>query len=636
MSSVLLIWIWLCAWLNGAGWALSALHELNLPGYAAALLLGLAGLGIAAKFTGPGLLPPWRRPPWRRFRRPLPLAFLVLAGLAGLGGALYSPNNYDGLTYRVPRILHWLAAGQWHWIHTFFPRLNARACGVEWLSTPLILLGGTDRLLFLLNGVSLLLLPGLVFSVFTRLGVSRRVAWHWMWLAPTGYGFLLQAGSLGNDLFGAPFVLAALDFALRFRTTQSPRDLLTSVLAAALLTSAKTSNLPMLLPWALALLPMWRLAGRWPVRLAATGVLAAFASFLPTAALNWHYCHDWSGLKSEYGCERHEPAVRLGANLVLLAEQNLTPPVCPWAKQWNQLVKDQLPPSWSRRLHQNLNEPEAADFRMEPMQIEENTGMGFGITLLLLASLAAAFWREGWAAFRWQFDSGPAAWLTVLRWAPVVSLLVLLAQSTVFPIARILGPYYALLLPAFLAGAAQGRLVRCRWWRLLAGTGLLLAFLLLVVNPARPLFPAATLFSSLPARLADNPLAQQAARTYEVYARRNDAFAPVLSRLPPGLKVLGLVTYDDPETSLWRPFGSRRVEHICPEDTAEDLHRRGIEYALIPCRKLEDMFHYPAADWVRRVGGTVIDVIPLDIRVSNGPQDWWLVRLAAAPTPVAP
>ena len=44
---------------------------------------------------------------------------------------------------------------------------------------------------------------------------TARAAWHWMWLMPTGYCFLLQAGSIGNDLFGAVFALAALDFALR-------------------------------------------------------------------------------------------------------------------------------------------------------------------------------------------------------------------------------------------------------------------------------------------------------------------------------------------------------------------------------------------------------------------------------------
>ncbi|HZL12940.1 MAG TPA: hypothetical protein VFC85_02240, partial [Verrucomicrobiae bacterium] len=135
--------------------------------------------------------------------------------MAFLGGAMYAPNNYDALAYRIPRILHWLAANQWHWIHTIFDRVNDRSCGIEWVSAPFVALFKTDRFLFLINIVSFLFLPGLVFSMFTRLGVRRRVAWHWMWIVPTGYGFLLQAGSIGNDLFGAVFALAAVDFALR-------------------------------------------------------------------------------------------------------------------------------------------------------------------------------------------------------------------------------------------------------------------------------------------------------------------------------------------------------------------------------------------------------------------------------------
>ncbi len=73
-----------------------------------------------------------------RFRRIFPLAFLVLGGMAILGGFLYAPNNYDALAYRVPRVLHWLAAGQWHWIDTVFLRLNPRGAGIEWLSAPMI------------------------------------------------------------------------------------------------------------------------------------------------------------------------------------------------------------------------------------------------------------------------------------------------------------------------------------------------------------------------------------------------------------------------------------------------------------------------------------------------------------------
>ena len=44
MSSVVVLWIWLCAYLNCAGWVLSACHALNQAGYAVAL--GLGGLKL--------------------------------------------------------------------------------------------------------------------------------------------------------------------------------------------------------------------------------------------------------------------------------------------------------------------------------------------------------------------------------------------------------------------------------------------------------------------------------------------------------------------------------------------------------------------------------------------------------------
>ena len=242
MPACVTIWIWLCAYLNCAGWTLSALHRLNAGGYAVALTLGLAAVLVWKQKSGAPLYPKIHSQKFlRRFRRGFPLGFLVLAALAFLGGALHPPTNYDALAYRLPRVLHWLAAGQWHWIHSAFDRLNNRSCGIEWVSAPVLALLKSDRPLFLINFISFLLLPGLVFGVFTRLGVGRRVAWHWMWLAPTAYGFVLQAGSIGNDLFGAVFALAAVDFALRAKNTGLAAAFFTSVLAAALMTSAKTN-----------------------------------------------------------------------------------------------------------------------------------------------------------------------------------------------------------------------------------------------------------------------------------------------------------------------------------------------------------------------------------------------------------
>lgn len=112
MPTAISIWVWICAYLNCAGWTLSALHQLNAAGYSFALLVGFAALLVWRKKTSARIFPhiSWRKLK-RRFRRPFPLAFLILAAMAFLGGALYAPSNYDALAYRVPRVLHWLAAG---------------------------------------------------------------------------------------------------------------------------------------------------------------------------------------------------------------------------------------------------------------------------------------------------------------------------------------------------------------------------------------------------------------------------------------------------------------------------------------------------------------------------------------------
>ena len=387
-------WIVICAFFNCAGWGLSAIHELNLAGYSVAVLAGL----VAAVFW-------WQRRDgggWEgftprkllcRFRRPFALAFLVLAALAFLGGLLYAPVNFDSLAYRTPRVLNWLAEGQWYWIHTDFARMNARTCGFEWLTAPVIVFTGTDRLLFLVNLVSFLLLPGLVFSTLTRVGVKTRTAWHWMWIIPAGYCYLLQAGSIVNDMFGAVFSLAAVDFALRARKSGRAGEICLSVLAAGLLTGAKASNLPLLLPWLVAFLSAWRVWLRRPLMLGAIAVPAAACSFLPTVVLNQIHCGDWTGLSAEHATQLigNCPAwARWVNNSVMNVLGNIVPPVFPLASTWNHYA-DHLIPNALAAVTRAHFETGPAHWQLDELQIEENGGVGFGATLLLLASLVFVF-----------------------------------------------------------------------------------------------------------------------------------------------------------------------------------------------------------------------------------------------------
>ncbi len=700
------VWIWLSVLASVAGWLLSALGQLNRVGYAVfgcvvvvCLWLGRKALG----FTAGGAFN-WRKTR-TRFGRWLPAGFAGLTLLVLLGSVCYPPTTHEALSCRVPRVLHWLAAEHWHWIHTPVTRMNNRPCGLEWLMAPLVLFTRSDRALFLINYIPLLLMPGLIFSVCTRLGVRPRVAWHWMWLLPTGYNFLLQGGSLGNDTMPAVYALAAVDFGLRAWTSRRPADLWLSFLSAALLAGAKVSNLPLLLPWAIVVLPLLpillgRSAALFPFRgartfLSATGsrqpppanavptpgtrqrggqecprsrvltyaatfalvLLCVTVSFLPTAALNTRYCGDWTGLKLERAVtEMKQPIVGLWGNTLLLLK-NLAPPFFPAARWWNQSALTLLPDALVGPMVANF---EAGFYALGEMPTEESSGVGFGVSWLLVISLLA-----GWVLWRRPGPSGaqpsgcssagrgrsreraqavgdgggvlqpegcapvpavPVALRRAVLVAPWISLLVYFMKVALMDLPRHISAYYPMLLPALLIGAGQAWVVRRRWWRRLAMGVMLLAVPVLVLTPGRPLWPAQTVLSRLVAWKPNNSLLQRALTVYSVYNVRSDPLANVRALLPPGLKVVGFIgTEDDIDISLWRPLGSRRVEHVLLTDTPEYIRQRHIRYAVVGEQDLAD-HHTTLADWQQRTGAELVGTAVATETVTQGPRHWYVVR----------
>ena len=505
MSSVVVLWIWLCAYLNCAGWVLSACHALNQTGYAVTLVIGLGTVWFWRKKTGTPLLPRFQWPKLqRRFRHSFPLAFLMLAALAFLGGALHLPNNYDALAYRTPRVLHWLAEGHWHWIHTDFQRLNTRSAGFEWLTAPLLAFAGTDRLVFLINIISFLLLPGRFFAVLTRLGVRPRAAWYWMWLFSGGYGYVLQAGSVVNDMFGALLGLAAIEFALRAQREQKVSCLWISGLAAGLMTAAKAYNILLLLPWAVAALPAFKVLSRRPLVTIMVILIAAGASIMPTAMLNINYCGDWTGLKAEQATiGGGGKAFRFLSNAIILPLANLAPPFFPFGQQWDHWMADTVPARWSAGLLANT-ESGVAEFHIPEMQMEESAGLGAGVTLLILVVLARKILaRKIWPTSFFCIE----ILVPLAAWAGVG---VFMVQVGAAGPARYLLPFYPLLVAPVLAGAAAGVFFRRRIWRNLALAGFAVSAVLLILSVPRPLWPAKPVLRLLDAEHTDNFLLKRA------------------------------------------------------------------------------------------------------------------------------
>ncbi len=674
MTPLVRLWIWISAFASLAGWTLSALGQLNRIGYTVAFAVFIAGMALlwlksrekhpttnvqrrtskeAARIENSGcwmcvvgcaLFPKLKRL-LRRFRRPLPLGFAALAVLIFIGGAVYPPDNYTGLTYRAGRVLQWLSHGGWFWINTADFRMNDRACGIEWLSAPVLLFTHSTRGLFLINYLPFLLLPGLIFSVLTGMGVRARVAWHWMWLLPTGYVFILQAGGNANDTFPTVYALAAVDFALRARKSRhlSPiacrSHLWHSMMAAALLTGAKATNLPLLLPWAILIFPLIpRLRGK--MTLTALVVLIAVAvSFLPTAVLNVHFLGDWSGLSIERtGMNMRNPLVGVWGNAFLILLDNFTPPLFPFAGWWNQRAMALLPHFIAAPMTANF---EPGFLGLGELPTEDWTGFGFGLSVLLAVSIVAGIFQRRTTNIQRptsnEFTEHPVnvgcsmldvrCWmLPLLRLAPWIALLAFSMKSGIVTPDRLIAPYYPLLLPLLLAGAGQSQIVRRRWWRALAGGAVILALVVLALSPDRPLWPAQTVLSRLAARHPDRPLISRALKVYAIYAKRSDPLSDVRDLLPKDVAAVGFIgAEDDCDISFWLPLGSRRVEHFVLSDPPERFRQAGIEYAVVGGLNLQ-LRGTTLDAWLQKTGAQLIAATNATLKVSEGPQPWFVVR----------
>src|SRR5437016_1232969 len=81
------LWLLVSALLNGGGWILSALHQLNARGYAIYVVLAVVVVMWWEQSRGyADIKTPHLRRWIRRFKRPLPAGFLLLAILAFIGG----------------------------------------------------------------------------------------------------------------------------------------------------------------------------------------------------------------------------------------------------------------------------------------------------------------------------------------------------------------------------------------------------------------------------------------------------------------------------------------------------------------------------------------------------------------------
>ena len=616
ISSIL--WILLCSWMVCTGWVLSALHQLNADGYVLSLLLfgcisiwWLSNCSGHKQWISRGLFSRL----WRRFREPLPLIYLVYLLAAFIGGIIHAPGNYDALCYRLPRILHWCSEGQWHWIGAFNIRMDYSATGFEWLMAPLLIIFKTDRLFFLINVISYSLLPGLIYSVLVGLGIRRRVAWYWMWLLPTAYCFVLQAGSIGNDMFATVYFLASAGFALRAARMSSWSDAAISILSAALMTGAKASNLPLLLPLAFLMAGMVRVLVRRPWKSLVLAVVACGVCFLPMAAMNLSHTGDWTGDPSNSEkMKLSNPLAGLAGNFMQLSLDAVIPPVFPTAKSWN-AASERL---FGKKSFRSLRDQyPRIGLSVGELATEEGAGLGLGLFILCCIGLVFSIGYRFCGGF-----SRPAMIFGLLSCVALAAFMAKLGSESA---ARLAAPYYAGIVIPLLALRSQVLLVAKGWWKLLALACALSVLPAVLLNPARPLIPVPILISMANGLHAPESVITRIRMVYSVYAGRSDSLAQLRDHLPADSKRIGFAgAGNEPEYSLWKPFWERIVldvgskERIDPNDFDADCIVASEE-------GIRARFDLPVETYARSMGGVIVYKARIPIFAGKEPSQWLVI-----------
>jgi hypothetical protein len=85
-------------------------------------------------------------------------------------------------------------------------------------------------------------------------------------------------------------------------------------------------------------------------------------------------------------------------------------------------------------------------------------------------------------------------------------------------------------------------------------------------------------------------------------------------------------TKDDLGISLWKPYGSRRVEPFLFDDSPEYIRNLGIQYAVVSGLEL-GVDHLTIDEWLQKNRAELITTKIVTMVVQQGPEPWYLVRL---------
>jgi len=152
------------------------------------------------------------------------------------------PNNYDGMTYHVPRAMHWLQNGSLEYYPTSIDRQLWPPPLAEIMIAHLYALAGGDQFIQLVQTFAYIISLVAVSLITRELGGSRRVQLAATAIAASIPMAILQATSVQNDLLVASFSLIAVYRGLRLFKTNYTSDVIMFSMAISLAMITKTTT----------------------------------------------------------------------------------------------------------------------------------------------------------------------------------------------------------------------------------------------------------------------------------------------------------------------------------------------------------------------------------------------------------
>jgi len=432
----------------------------------------LRALYIAIAWIIPGVIGLWLAPHLlsRRVHRPAWPVATVLVGLTLLlamvltTGLASAPNNYDSMTYHLPRVMHWLQDQSVAHYYTPITRQLYQPPFAEYAVAHIISLTRTDRLAFLVQWFALVGCAVGVSVIARQLGagpLGQTLAATIFVTAPMA---ILQGSSTQNDLVVTFWILVAVVAAL-----DSPRDRWVRCLLAggsvglALLTKGTAGILlaPFIIWLAFDMMRRHRRAAIVPLAAAALIVVSLNAG---------HMYRNVETFGSPFGDEQHQylnDEYGLGV-LVSNASRNAALEVSGSAVE-----------GAVRRLHDVVGlDPEdpkttfmGTEFERDFNLLEDAAPNPLQILLVIVAVLTGAWIRDArLAGYLFAVSVGFLLFSGILRWQPWHSRLLL-------PLIALMAAWAARVLPK----------TERRWYALVALGLIVIGCATALLNESRPL-----------------------------------------------------------------------------------------------------------------------------------------------------